>query len=99
MPATAAARVVLRAMLRLRQAVLVARDLDAVVAELRAQRLERELAAARADLAAVKADLAALREELVWAFAERRLAVDAAAPEQAPVARVVDLTRGTHATA
>ena len=59
----------------------------AVASELRAQRLERELAAARAELAEVRADLASLREELVWAFAERKLAVEAAAP-----AVVVDLT-------
>lgn len=77
----------------------------AVMAELRAERLERELADARADLAAVREalaavredsaavrrDSAALREDLVWAFAERRLPVDAP--------RVVDLTRPVAGTA
>lgn len=57
----------------------------AVVAELRAERLERELAAVRAELGALRTDLAVVREELVWAFAERKLPVDAP--------RVVDLTR------
>lgn len=70
----------------------------AVAAELRAERLERELAAARtevasarAETAALRADLTAFREELVWAFAERRL------PVEAP--RVVDLTRPVAGTA
>jgi len=63
----------------------------AVLAELRAERLERELAATRAELGALRADLAAVREELVWAFAERRLPVDAP--------KVVDLTRPVAGTA
>lgn len=50
-----------------------------VLAELRAERLEAELAETRAQLAALRSEVAALREELVWAFADRR-AVDAPAP-------------------
>ena len=73
------------ARLRAAEALAVA---AAVAAELRAARLERELAAARAEVAVVRADLADLREELVWAFAERKVDVEAAADE--PV--VVDLT-------
>jgi hypothetical protein len=54
-----------------------------VMAELRAERLEAELAGTRAQLAALRADVEALREELVWAFADRR-----AAAEPAPVTRL-----------
>ena len=54
-----------------------------VLAELRAERLEAELAETRAQLAALRTDVEALREELVWAFAERR-----AAKEAAPVTRL-----------
>lgn len=63
----------------------------AVSAELRAERLERELASVRAELSAVRADLTGVREELLWGFAERKLAVDAP--------RVVDLTRPVAGTA
>ena len=49
-----------------------------VLAELRAERLEAELAETRAQLAALRADVDALREELVWAVTERRAAVEAA---------------------
>lgn len=56
----------------------------AVLAELRAERLERELTAVRAEVSALRADLTVVREELLWAFAERRLPLDAP--------RVVDLT-------
>jgi hypothetical protein len=49
-----------------------------VMAELRAERLEAELAETRAQLERLRADFDALREELVWAFAERRLPVEAA---------------------
>lgn len=54
----------------------------AVQAALRAQRLERQLAAARSEAAALRVELAGLREELVWAFAERKLEaeVEAAPP-------------------
>ena len=58
-----------------------------VVAELRAQRLEDELAAARAEAAALRRDLDALREELVWAFAEGRLPVDGAPVQSLRLAR------------
>ena len=54
-----------------------------VLADLRAERLEAELAETRAQLAAVRADVDALREELVWAVADRR-----AAAEPAPVTRL-----------
>ena len=53
-----------------------------VMAELRAERLEAELAGTRAQLATLRADVEALREELVWAFADRRAA------EPAPVTRL-----------
>jgi uncharacterized membrane protein len=45
-----------------------------VLAELRAERLEAELAETRAQLAALRADVDALREELVWALADRAAA-------------------------
>jgi ABC-type phosphate transport system auxiliary subunit len=61
-----------------------------VVAELRAERLEAELAETRAQLAALRADVDALREELVWAFADRR-----AAAEPAPVTRLPGRRSGT----
>ena len=61
----------------------------AVMAELRAQRLERELVLVRAETAALRSELAALREELVWAFAEGKL----------PTPKVIDLTQATAATA
>lgn len=57
----------------------------AVVAELRAEQLERELAALRAEAGGLRADLCAVREELLWSFAERRAAVEPP--------RTVDLTR------
>lgn len=61
-----------------------------VLAELRAQRLEAELAETRAQLSALRADVEALREELVWAFADRRAAV-----EPAPVTRLPGRRTGT----
>jgi len=61
-----------------------------VTAELRAERLEAELADTRAQLAALRADVDALREELVWAFAGRRLPV-----EPAPVTRLPGRRTGT----
>ena len=63
----------------------------AVAAELRAERLERELAVVRAEVAALRRDVSVVREELVWAFAERRL------PVEGP--RVVDLTQPVADTA
>ena len=54
-----------------------------VLAELRAERLEAELADTRAQLAALRADVDALREELVWAVADRR-----GTGEPAPVTRL-----------
>ena len=42
-----------------------------VMAELRAERLEAELAETRASLAALRSDVDALREELVWAATDR----------------------------
>lgn len=54
-----------------------------VLAELRAERLEAELAETREQLAALRADVDALREELVWALADRR-----GAKEAAPVTRL-----------
>ena len=66
----------------------------AVMAELRAERLERELAAVRAEVASLRDDLAGVREELVWAFAERRFPVEAGrADTPAGAPRVIDLTR------
>ena len=61
-----------------------------VVADLRAERLEAELAETRAQLAALRGEFDVLREELVWAFAERRLPVEAA-----PVTRLDGRRTGT----
>ena len=61
-----------------------------VMAELRAERLEAELAQTRAQLAALRADVDALREELVWALADRRAHVEAA-----PVTRLSGRRTGT----
>ena len=68
----------------------------AASADLRARRAEEQLGAATAELTGLRGDLAALREELVWAFAERKLDVcvpDEARPAQsgAPSAAVIDL--------
>ena len=57
----------------------------AVAAELRADALERQLASTRTEVASLRADLSALREELVWAFAEGKV------PIEAPT--VIDLTK------
>lgn len=66
----------------------------AVMAELRAQRAERELAALRGEVAGLRAELAALREELVWAYAaDTRTGWPAARPA------VIDLTGPRAATA
>ena len=61
-----------------------------VLAELRAERLEAELAETRARLLALRAELDALREELVWAFADGRTPVEAA-----PVTRLAGRRSGT----
>jgi uncharacterized membrane protein len=61
-----------------------------VLAELRAERLEAELAETRAALAALRSDVDALREELVWANADRRTASGAA-----PVTRLPKRRSGT----
>jgi uncharacterized membrane protein len=61
-----------------------------LLAELRAERLEAELAETRASLAALRTDVDALREELVWALADRRTAVEAA-----PVTRLPGRRTGT----
>ncbi len=61
-----------------------------VLAELRAERLEAELAQTRGQLAALRADLDALREELVWAVADRRAQLEAA-----PVSRLPGRRSGT----
>ena len=58
-----------------------------VLAELRAQRLERELASARAVVAGLRSDLDALREELVWVSAERRRPADGPTVARLSVAR------------
>lgn len=64
----------------------------AVAATERAALAEGRLSVAYAELARLRTDLAALREELVWAFAEGKLPVDA------PTA-VVDLRDGVTHTA
>lgn len=64
----------------------------AAAAERRARQTEARLAAARVELASLKKDLAAMREELVWAFAERKLSAAARAP-------VRDLRSATATTA
>ena len=61
-----------------------------VLAELRAERLEAELARTREQLAALRADVDALREELVWAFADRH-----GAKQAAPVTRLPGRRSGT----
>ena len=61
-----------------------------VVAELRAERLEAELAETRGQLATLRAAVDALREELVWAFADRR-----GTKEAAPVTRLPERRSGT----
>ena len=67
----------------------------AAAAEMRARRAEEQLGATTAELAGLRCDLAALREELIWAFAERKLDVaapDGARPAQPGVAAaVIDL--------
>lgn len=73
-------------MLRLR--VLGTRHAGAAAAaDARARSAQEQLGAARGELAALhteiaalRTDLSALREELVWAFAERKLEVDVPAP-------------------
>ena len=55
--------------------------------------LATALAAAHGELAGLRADLVAMREELVWAFAEGRLPVDA------PATAVVDLRESSPRTA
>jgi len=78
----------------------IAHAAAAASADVRARRAEEQLGAARAELTGLRADLAALREELVWAFAERKLATESApvpAPVPAPV--VVDLRDSSARTA
>ncbi len=65
----------------------------------RAAVAERELSSVRGELSELRADLAALREELVWAFAEGRLPVDAPAAAPAPAAVVLDLRESAPRTA
>lgn len=66
-------------------------------AEQRAQRAEERMAQLHDDVRALRVDVSAMCEELVWAFAGRRVDVDAPAPEAtapapAPVpATVIDL--------
>ena len=62
----------------------------AASADLRARRAEQALSAATEELSGLRADFAALREELVWAFAERRLEAEAPAAA-AHSAAVTDL--------
>ena len=52
-------------------------------AERRVQRLEEQLAATQAEVVALRGALAAVREELVWAYAERRVAEAPAAARPA----------------
>ena len=56
----------------------IAHAAAAASADVRARRAEEQLAAARSELTGLRTDLAALREELVWAFAERRIETPAA---------------------
>lgn len=49
-------------------------------ADRRARQAEARLAAARVELSSLRSDFAAVREELVWAFAERKLAAASPAP-------------------
>jgi hypothetical protein len=62
----------------------------AVLADLRAQRMEGALSQTRGELDALRSEMAELREELVWAFAERRLPEDRG--------NVVDLPRSVGGT-
>jgi hypothetical protein len=67
---------------------------SAAAADLRARRAEEQLAAATSELTGLRADLASLREELVWAFAERKVDVESAGSRgsDAPAtAAVIDL--------
>ena len=59
----------------------------AVVAELRAQRLEEQLTATRAEAAALRRELDALREEVLWTSAERRLPSEGSPASHLRVAR------------
>lgn len=67
-----------------------AEDLAALAVS-RATAAETELASAHGELAGLRADLSAMREELVWAFADGRLPVEAPA--------VLDLRESTPRTA
>lgn len=55
----------------------IAHAAAAAAADMRSRRAQEQLAASLAEVAALRCDLAALREELVWAFAERKLVVPA----------------------
>ncbi len=72
--------------------VVAEQTVAAAAADRRARQSEARLAAARVELSSLRADFAALREELVWAFAERKVTAAAAAP-------VLDLRAGTVSTA
>ena len=66
----------------------------AASADVRARRAEEQLGAVLGELSGLRVELAGLREELVWAFAARKLEVDA--PVEAPAqqeekASVIDL--------
>lgn len=52
----------------------------AAAADRRTRQSEARLAATRVELAGLRSDFAALREELVWAYAERKLAAASPAP-------------------
>ena len=56
----------------------------AVIAELRALRLEEQLTATRAELAVLRDELSALREELVWTFTSSRAPGDRGARAELP---------------
>ncbi len=68
----------------------------AASADLRARRAEEQLTLVTSELTGLRADLACLREELVWAFAERKVDVESstsreAGAAEAPTAAVIDL--------
>jgi hypothetical protein len=52
----------------------------AAAADRRTRQSEARLAAARVELTLLRSDFAALREELVWAFAERKVTAASPAP-------------------
>lgn len=70
----------------------IAHAAAAASADVRARRAEEHLSAVREELSLTRGQLVALREELLWAFAEGRL------PVEAPQAVVVDLRDATPRT-